>query len=129
LITPLIAAGAVIVLLAAWLVLTNGNLDDTESTLASARSRITKLDKKVSSLSSEIESLEDEKSDLETQNSSLNSAMVDCKDAASKTRKVFSVAFKQVLGTASAYDVRTALQDADRAWSVCRAAASSNGAI
>jgi hypothetical protein len=80
-------------------------------------------------MASEIDSLEDEKSELETQNSSLTTAMSDCRDAASKTRKVLRLGYQTLLGSASAYDVRTAAKEANRAWFVCRAEASSNGAI
>lgn len=129
LIIPLIAAGAVIVVLGGWLFLANANLEDTEASLAAAKSRTTKLDRKVDSLASEIDTLEDEKSDLETQNTSLNSAMIDCKDAANKIRRVFRVGYQNSLGNATIQDYRNAWKDADRAWILCRAGASSNGAI
>lgn len=129
LIASLIGAGSVIVLLATWLVTTNGTLSDTKASLAAATSRISDLNGKVSSLASEVDSLEDEKSDLETQNSSLTTAMIDCRDAASKTRKFFRVAIQGYLGNISVPDVRTAWKESNRAWSVCQAEASSNGAI
>jgi hypothetical protein len=128
-IASLIGAGMVIVLLATWLVTTNGTVNDTKASLAAATSRISHLNGKVSSLTSEVDSLEDEKSDLETQNSSLTTAMTDCKDAASKTRKVIKLSIQNFLGTASVSDVRDALKESDRAWSVCQVEASSNGAI
>lgn len=129
LVIPLIAAGAAIVVLTGWLVLANANLDDTESSLAAAKSRTAKLDTKVSSMASQIDSLEDEKSKLETQNTSLNSAMIDCKDAANATRRVFRVGYQNSVGNASIQDYRNAWKDANRAWILCRAGANSNGAI
>jgi cell division protein FtsB len=129
LIISLIAAGVVIVALGGWLVLANANLDDTEGSLAAAKSRAAKLDKKVESMASQIDSLEDEKSDLETQNTSLNSAMIDCKDAANALRRVFRVGYQSSLGNASIQDYRNAWKDANRTWILCRAGASSNGAI
>ena len=129
LIISLIAAGAAIVVLGGWLVLANANLDDKEASLKAAKSRTAKLDRKVESLASQIDSLEDEKSDLETQNTSLNSAMIDCEDAANKSRRVLRVLFQSSVGNASLQDYRTAWTDANRAWILCRAGASSNGAI
>jgi multidrug resistance efflux pump len=129
LIISLIAAGVVIVVLTGWLALANANLDDTEGSLAAAKSRTAKLDRKVESMASQIDSLEDEKSELETQNTSLNSAMIDCKDAANATRRVFRVGYQNSVGTASIQEYRNAWKDANRAWILCRAAASSNGAI
>lgn len=129
LVIPLIAAGAAIVVLTGWLVLANAKLDDTEGSLAAAKSRTAKLDTKVSSLASQIDSLEDERSELETQNTSLNSAMIDCKDAANATRRVFRVGYQNSVGNASIQDYRNAWKDANRAWILCRAGANSNGAI
>jgi hypothetical protein len=129
LIISLIAAGVVIAALGGWLVLANANLDDTEGSLAAAKSRAAKLDKKVESMASQIDSLEDEKSDLETQNTSLNSAMIDCKDAANALRRVFRVGYQSSLGNASIQEYRDAWKDANRTWILCRAGASSNGAI
>jgi Tfp pilus assembly protein PilO len=129
LIIPLIAAGAAIVVLGGWLVLADATLDDREASLKAAKSRTAKLDRKVESMASQIDSLEDEKSDLETQNTSLNSAMTDCKDAANAIRRVFRVGYQNSLGNASIQDYRNAWKDADRAWILCRAGASSNGAI
>ena len=129
LIISLIAAGVAIVVLGGWLVLANANLDDKEASLEAAKSRTAKLDRKVESLASQIDSLEDEKSDLETQNTSLNSAMIDCEDAANKSRRVLRVLFQSSVGNASLQDYRNAWTDANRAWILCRAAATSNGAI
>ena len=129
LIIPLIAAGVVIVVLGGWLVLANVDLEDTKASLAAAKARTAKLDRKVESMASQIDSLEDEKSDLETQNTSLNSAMIDCKDAANATRRVFRVGYQNSLGNASIQDYRNAWKDANRAWILCRAGATSNGAI
>ena len=129
LIIPLIAAGFVIAVLGGWLVLANANLDDKEASLKAAKSRTAKLDRKVESMASQIDSLEDEKTELETQNTSLNSAMTDCKDAANAIRRVFRVGYQNSLGNASIQDYRNAWKDADRAWILCRAGASSNGAI
>jgi hypothetical protein len=125
----LIAAGVVIVALGGWLVLANVDLEDTKSSLVAANSRTAKLDRKVESMASQIDSLEDEKSDLETQNTSLNSAMIDCKDAADATRRVFRVGYQNSLGNASIQDYRNAWKDANHAWILCRAGATSNGAI
>jgi cell division protein FtsB len=129
LIISLIAAGVVIVALGGWLVLANVDLEDTKSSLVAANSRTAKLDRKVESMASQIDSLEDEKSDLETQNTSLNSAMIDCKDAADATRRVFRVGYQNSLGNASIQDYRNAWKDANHAWILCRAGATSNGAI
>jgi hypothetical protein len=129
LIIPLIAAGVVIVVLGGWLVLANVDLEDTKASLAAAKSRTAKLDRKVESMASQIDSLEDEKSELETQNTSLNSAMIDCKDAANSLRRVFRVGYQNSLGNASIQDYRNAWKDANRAWILCRAGATSNGAI
>lgn len=129
LIIPLIAAGVVIAVLGGWLVLANVDLEDTKASLAAAKSRTAKLDRKVKSMASQIDSLEDEKSELETQNTSLNSAMIDCKDAANATRRVFRVGYQNSLGNASIQDYRNAWKDANRAWILCRAGATSNGAI
>ena len=129
LIIPLIAAGVVIVVLGGWLVLANIDLEDTKASLAAAKSRTAKLDRKVESMASQIDSLEDEKSELETQNTSLNSAMIDCKDAANSLRRVFRVGYRNSLGNASIQDYRNAWKDANRAWILCRAGATSNGAI
>jgi septal ring factor EnvC (AmiA/AmiB activator) len=129
LIIPLIAAGAAIVVLGGWLVLANANLDDKEASLKAAKSRTAKLDRKVESMASQIDSLEDEKTELETQNTSLNSAMIDCKDAANATRRVFRVGYQNSVGNASIQEYRNAWKDANRAWILCRAGASSNGAI
>jgi uncharacterized OB-fold protein len=129
LIIPLIAAGVVIVVLGGWLVLANVDLEDTKASLAAAKSRTAKLDRKVESMASQIDVLEDEKSELETQNTSLNSAMIDCKDAANSLRRVFRVGYQNSLGNASIQDYRNAWKDANRAWILCRAGATSNGAI
>jgi hypothetical protein len=129
LIIPLIGAGVVIVVLSGWLVLANVDLEDTKASLAAAKSRTAKLDRKVESMASQIDGLEDEKSELETQNTSLNSAMIDCKDAANYLRRVFRVGYQSSLGNASIQDYRNAWKDANRAWILCRAGATSNGAI
>jgi multidrug resistance efflux pump len=129
LIIPLIAAGVVIAVLGGWLVLANVDLEDTKASLAAAKSRTVKLDRKIKSMASQIDSLEDEKTDLETQNTSLNSAMIDCKDAANSLRRVFRVGYQNSLGNASIQDYRNAWKDANRAWILCRAGATSNGAI
>jgi hypothetical protein len=129
LIIPLIAAGVVILVLGGWLVLANVDLEDMKASLAAAKSRTAKLDRKVESMASQIDSLEDEKSELETQNTSLNSAMIDCKDAANSLRRVFRVGYQNSLGNASIQDYRNAWKDANRAWILCRAGATSNGAI
>ena len=129
LIISLIAAGVVIAVLGGWLVLANVDLEDTKASLAAAKSRTAKLDRKAESMASQIDSLEDEKSDLETQNASLNSAMIDCKNAANAIRRVFRVGYQNSLGNASIQDYRNAWKDANRAWILCRAGASSNGAI
>ena len=129
LIIPLIAAGVVIAVLGGWVVLANVDLEDTKASLAAAKSRTTKLDRKVESMASQIDSLENEKSDLDTQNTSLNSAMIDCEDAANKSRRVLRVLFQSSVGNASLQDYRNAWKDASRAWILCRAGATSNGAI
>jgi hypothetical protein len=129
LIIPLIAAGVVILVLGGWLVLANVDLEDRKASLAAAKSRTAKLDRKVESMASQIDSLEDETSELETQNTSLNSAMIDCKDAANSLRRVFRVGYQNSLGNASIQDYRNAWKDANRAWILCRAGATSNGAI
>jgi multidrug resistance efflux pump len=129
LIISLIAAGVVIVALGGWLLLANVDLEDTKASLAAAKSRTAKLDRRVESMASQIDSLEDEKSELETQNTSLNSAMIDCKDAANAIRRVFRVGYQNSVGNASIQDYRNAWKDANRAWILCRAGASSNGAI
>src|SRR5918995_4426880 len=121
LIIPLIAAGVVIAVLGGWVVLANVDLEDMKASLAAAKSRTAKLDRKVESMASQIDSLEDEKSDLETQNTSLNSAMIDCEDAANKSRRVLRVLFQSSVGNASLQDYRTAWTDANRAWILCRA--------
>jgi hypothetical protein len=130
LIAPLIAAGLVIILLVGWLFLVNGHLSDTKAALAGEKSRVTKLNGRISSLNTQVSGLKSEKSNLQTQNSSLNSAMADCQDAASKARTAYHVFFEYFFrGTASYYDGLTAAKVADRAWSVCRTEASTNGAI
>jgi len=129
LIVPLIAAGLVILLLAGWLFSVNGHLSNTRAALAGEKSRVTKLSERISSLNTQVSGLKSEKGDLQTQNSSLNSAMIDCRDAASKTREVLRVLYQAFLGNASLYDFRTAAKASNRAWSVCRTEASSNGAI
>jgi hypothetical protein len=126
---PLIATGLIIVVLAGSIVLLNGKVGTANSALAAARARVASLNRKVSSLDSRLETLKEEKTKLETQNSSLTSAMVDCKDAASKTREVFRVAYQLSQGKATASEYRTAAREANRAWSVCRTEASTNGAI
>ena len=126
---PVIATGLIIVLLAGSIVVLNGKVGMAQSSLAAARARVASLNRKVSSLDSRLETLKDEKSKLETQNSSLTSAMVDCKAAASKTRGVLRTAYKVSQGNATVSDIRTAARDANRAWSVCRTEASTNGAL
>jgi hypothetical protein len=130
LIVPLIAAGLVVVLLSGWLFLVNSHLSDTKAALAGEKSRVTKLNGRISSLDTQVSGLKGEKSNLQTQNSSLNSAMIDCKEAASKARTAFSVFFLGYFkGTASYYDVQTAFRESNHAWSVCRTEASTNGAL
>jgi uncharacterized membrane protein YvbJ len=128
-IIPLVAAGLAIVLLAGLFASTNGRLTDTRTSLTAAQGRANTLNDKLESSNSQVETLKGEKSSLQTENSSLRSSMVDCKDAASKARAVFAVVASAFRGTASYYDVRTAFKDSNRAWSVCRTEASSNGAI
>jgi len=129
LIVPLIAAGLVIVLLAGWLLFVNGHLSDTRAALAGEKSRVTKLNDRISSLNTQVSGLKNEKSNLQTQNSSLNSAMTDCKDAANKGLTAFKAFDEFLRGTASVYDAVTAGKEADRALSVCRTEARTNGAI
>jgi hypothetical protein len=126
---PVIATGLIIALLAGSIVVLNGKVGAAQSSLAAARARVASLNRKVSSLDSRLETMKDEKTKLETQNSSLTSAMVDCKAAASKTRAVFRVVYQASQGKATASDYRTAAREADRAWSVCRTEASTNGAL
>ena len=126
---PLIATGLIIVLLAGSIVLLNGKLGSAKSALAGARARVTNLNGKVSSLDSRLDTLKDEKSKLEAQNSSLTSAMVDCKDAASKTREVLRVLSQVFQGKTSVSEYRTSAKEAYRDWTVCRTEASTNGAI
>ncbi len=128
-IVPLVATSLIIVLLAGSVVWLNGKLGTTKSALAGARGRVTNLNGKVSSLDSRLDTLKVEKSKLEAQNSSLTSAMVDCKDAASKTREIFRLLSQLRQGNASLDDLRAAGREADRAWFVCRTEANSNGAI
>ena len=129
LIVPLIASGLVFVLLAGWLFLVNGHLSSTRAALAAGKSRVTKLNERISSLNTQVSGLKSEKSNLQTQNASLNSAMTDCRDAANQGLTAFR-AFQEFLrGTASLYDVLTTTKEADRALSVCRTEANSNGAI
>jgi hypothetical protein len=129
LIVPLIAAGLVIVLLAGWLLLLNGHLSDTKAALAGEKSQVTKLNGRISSLNTQVSGLKSEKGHLQTQNSSLNSAMIDCKDAAVKARAVLSVVGAVFRGTASFYDYKATLAASNHSWSVCRTEASSNGAL
>jgi chromosome segregation ATPase len=125
LIVPLIAAGLVLALLAAWLFSVNGQLSDTRAALAGEESRVTKLNGRVSALNTQVSKLKSEKSDLQSQNSSLTSAMLDCRDAASKTRGIFRLLNQN----ASLEDLRAAGKEANRAWFECRTEASSNGAL
>ena len=129
LIVPLIAAGLVLVLLAAWLFSVNAQLGDTKAALAGEESRVTKLNGRISSLNTQVSKLKSEKSDLQTQNSSLTSAMLDCRDAASKTRGIFRLLNQISQGNASLEDLRAAGKEANRAWFECRTEASTNGAL
>jgi hypothetical protein len=129
LIVPLIAAGIVILLLAGWNFSVNGHLSNTRAALAGEKSRVTKLNERISSLNTQVSGLKSEKSDLQTQNSSLTSAMIDCREAASKTRGVFRLLNQISQGNASLDDLRAAGKEANRAWFVCRTEASTNGAI
>lgn len=126
---PLVAAGLVIILLAGWLVSMNGSLNRTKTALRAEQSRVTKLNGKVSSLSTQVDGLKSEKNTLQTQNSSLDAALVDCKEAANKGLTAFNVLIQALRGTASLYDFRTTTNEADRALSLCRTEANSNGAI
>jgi hypothetical protein len=128
-IIPLVAAGLVIVLLAGWLVSMNGRLNSTKTALQAEQSHVTRLNGKVSSLSTQIDGLKGQKSTLETQVSSLNGALVDCKEAANTGLTAYNVFVKFFRGTASVYDLRTAVDEANRALSVCRTEARTNGAI
>ena len=128
-IVPLVATSLIIVLLAGSVVWLNGKLGTTKSALSGARARVTNLNGKVASLDSRLDTLKVEKSKLEAQNSSLNSAMVDCKDAASKTREIFRLVSQIRQGNASVDDLRAAGREANRAWFVCRTEASTNGAL
>ena len=129
LIVPLIAAGLVILLLAAWLFSVNGNLNDTKAALEGEKSRVTKLNGRISSLNTQVSKLKSEKTDLQTQNSSVTSAMLDCKDAATKIRGIFRLLNQFSRGDASLEDLRTAGKEANRAWFECRTEASTNGAL
>jgi len=129
LIVPLIAAGIIILLLAGWLFSVNGQLSNTRAALAGEKSRVTKLNERISSLNTQVSGLKSEKSDLQTQNSSLTSAMIDCKDAASKTRGIFRLLNQISQGNGSLDDLRAAGKEANRAWFVCRTEASTNGAL
>jgi chromosome segregation ATPase len=128
-IVPLVATSLIIVLLAGSVVWLNGKLGTTRSALSGARARVTNLNGKVSSLDSRLDTLKVEKSKLEAQNSSLTSAMVDCKDAASKTREIFRLVSQLRQGNASLDDLRAAGREANRAWFVCRTEAGTNGAL
>lgn len=128
-IIPLVAAGLVIVLLAGWLVSMNGRLNRTKTALQAEQSHVTKLNGKVSSLSTQVDDLKSQKSTLETQVSSLNAALADCKEAANTGLTAFNVFIEFFRGTASLYDLRTSTNEADRALSVCRTEARSNGAL
>lgn len=55
--------------------------------------------------------------------------MIDCKDAANATRRVFRVGYQNSVGNAPIQDYRNAWKVANRAWILCRAGANSNGAI
>ncbi len=129
LIVPLIAAGLVMLLLAGWLVSTSGHLNDTKKQLAAERSRVSSLNRQASRLDSQVNGLTADKEDLQTQSSSLSTAMTDCKEAAGKMRMVMVVASRVLQGTASPYDVRTAAKAAQRAWSVCKTEAATNGSF
>ncbi len=129
LIIPLIAAGLVIILLAGWLVSGNGHLNHTRTALAAEQARVTNLNGQVSSLTSQVKDLTAENNDLQTQNSSLNSAMIDCKDAASKIGTVLVVVDRIFQGTASYYDFQSSVATAERSMSVCRAEAATNGSF
>lgn len=126
---PLVVAGLVIILLAGWLVSMNGRLSRTKTALQAEQSRVTKLNGKVSSLSTQVDDLTTEEDTLRTQNDSLQAALVDCKQAANKATTTFRIFIQASLGTASVYDFRTAVREADRALSLCRTEANSNGAI
>ncbi len=128
-IAALIAAGLILVVLAALLVSVNGKVGKRDTALAGARARAKGLAAKVSSLDSQVGTLTDEKSDLKAQNSSLSSAVIDCKDAATKMSKVIKVIFQGSVGNASLSDFRSSMVAANRAWSRCRVEANSNGAI
>jgi len=128
-IIPLVAAGLVIVLLAGWLVSMNGRLNSTKTALQAEHSHVTKLNGKVSSLSTQVDGLKGQKSTLEIQVSSLNAALADCKEAANTGLTAFRVLVDYFRGTASLYDFRTSANEADRALSVCRTEARTNGAI
>jgi peptidoglycan hydrolase CwlO-like protein len=128
-IIPIVAAGLVIILLAGWLVSMNGRLNRTKTALQAEQSHVTKLNGKVSSLSSQVDDLTTEENTLQNQNDSLEAALVDCKQAANKATATFKVFIQGILGNASLYDFRTAVNEADRALSLCRTEANSNGAI
>jgi hypothetical protein len=129
LIVPLIAAGLVILSLAVWLFSVNGQLSDTKAALEGEESRVTKLNGRISSLDTQVSKLKSEKTDLQTQNSSVTSAMLDCKDAATKIRGIFRLLNQISRGDASLEDLRTAGKQANRAWFECRTEASTNGAL
>ena len=128
-IVPLIAAGLIILSLAAWLFSVNGQLSDTKAALAGEESRVTKLNGRISSLNTQVSKLKSEKNDLQTQNSSVTSAMLDCRDAAGKTRGIFRLLGQFSRGDASLEDLRAAGKEANRAWFECRTEASTNGAL
>jgi uncharacterized membrane protein YvbJ len=128
-IIPIVAAGLVIILLAGWLVSMNGRLNHTKTALQAEQSQVTKLNGKVSSLSSQVDDLTAEENTLQNQNDSLKAALVDCKQAANKATATFKVFIQGILGNASLYDFRTTVNEADRALSLCRTEANSNGAI
>jgi len=128
-IIPLVAAGLVIILLAGWLVSMNGRLNRTKTALEAEQSHVTKLNGKVSSLRTQVDDLTAEEDTLQTQNDSLQAALIDCKQAANKAITTFRVFLQATIGRASVYDFRTSANEADRALSLCRTEANSNGAI
>ena len=107
----------------------NGQLSDTKAALEGEETRVTKLNGRISSLNTQVSKLKSEKTDLQTQNSSVTSAMLDCKDAATKIRGIFRLLNQFSRGDASLEDLRTAGKEANRAWFECRTEASTNGAL
>lgn len=55
--------------------------------------------------------------------------MLDCRDAASKTRGIFRLLNQISQQNASLEDLRAAGKEANRAWFECRTEASTNGAL